>query len=252
MLAWPLWIWLGLHLSSLLGPLAAPVLIIVGIILCLGFVTELKVVKSKMQRQQTVRSFDLTDAPVEKLIQESSFWKVLSSSLHHLVTDSLADHEEPPGSSSEDDMSASFNGSVSLLSGVTSSPPLTELKLFGVDKEKQGTRYMLYLFWMFVLVEVLSHYYVLPFFLIPVVYRIARVFGQKRGAWLALADYALRLTNRCKGWVMSRKDIVAPAALRGLVRLAKQGDAKVHFFFNFFSRKKKNSILFHAQNPYES
>lgn len=86
---------------------------------------------------------------------------------------------------------------------------------------------MLYLFWMFILVEVLTHYYVIPFLLVPVAYRFIRVIGQQRGAWVALADYCETVKNRCKGWVMARRDVVAPAALRGLVRLAKQGDRKV-------------------------
>ncbi|OQV19095.1 Transmembrane protein 245 [Hypsibius exemplaris] len=238
-LAWPLWIWLGLHLSSLLGSLAAPVLIVVGVILGLGFVTELKVVKKKIQRAHTVhRLCDHSEAPLDdnpdKSPLDSTFWQVLSSSVHHLVTDSLAEvHEDSRDGHgeyfSEEDVTVSSTPMTTrrCLPGMASPPLLAELKLFGVNKEKQGTRYMLYLFWMFALVEVLTHYYVIPLLLVPVAYRIARVFGQKRGAWTALAQYVQELKNKAKGWVMSRRDIVAPTALRGLVRLAKQGDAKM-------------------------
>ncbi|GAV02888.1 hypothetical protein RvY_13395 [Ramazzottius varieornatus] len=216
MLAWPLWIWLGLHLSSLLGALAAPVLVVVGIVLCLGFATEMKVVKSKIQRAQTVRSFDSPNSPEEELqaiASESSFWKVLGSSLHHLVNDSLTDIETHSNSSEDE---STGNAST-----------LPALKIIHVNTEKQGTRYLMYLFWMFVVVEVLSHYQFIPLILIPVGYRVVRVLGQEYGAWTALAKYLREVKNRCKGWVMSRKDIVAPAALRGLFRLAKQGDQKV-------------------------
>ncbi|XP_055347024.1 transmembrane protein 245-like isoform X2 [Paramacrobiotus metropolitanus] len=234
MLAWPLWIWLGLHLCSLLGSMAAPVLIVTGVVLCLGFVTEMKVVKGKILRSRSMKTMNQTVDSPDEITEDAdkisdSFWKVLTSSFYHLVNDSLigTNHSGGEGVTSDDEEPPAEQTAspIPIPSALTAAG---QLKLFAVNQDAaQGTRYMLYLFWMFVLVEVLSHYYMIPVILIPVAYRLVRTVGQKRGAWIALAEYFWTLRNQCVRWVMTRKDVVAPTPLRGLMRLAKQGDHKV-------------------------
>lgn len=146
MLAWPLWVWLGLHLLSLLGSLAAPVLVIVGVVLCLGFSTEMKVVKGKIQRIKSMKSMghsldrespdEITEHP-DKI--SDSFWKVLSSSFYHLVNDSLMGAENHGETHFEEDMK---DGSVSPLPVPSALSAAAAMKFFAVtDDSAQGTRY---------------------------------------------------------------------------------------------------------------
>lgn len=211
-LAWPLWIWLGLHLSSLLGSLAAPVLLVVGFVLSLGFITEMKVVKGRIQLIRSMKSFNHSvdqESPNEDPIEDAdknsdSFWKVLSSSFFHLVNDSLIVTDVQGESQlEEDDVRDGHNSPSQIPSTITAT---AALKLFSVNNDAaQGTRYILYLFWIFIVVQVLSHYYVIPFLLIPVAYRFLRVIGQQRGG-----NYAQKLVT----WVDNHDSVYWPSFLK--------------------------------------
>ena len=52
----------------------------------------------------------------------------------------------------------------------------SRLKELGINGSSTGgTRYLVYVFWMFVFLEALTSYYVIPLIILPVMYRVLKV-----------------------------------------------------------------------------
>ncbi|GAU93059.1 hypothetical protein RvY_05050 [Ramazzottius varieornatus] len=105
---------------------------------------------------------------------------------------------------------------------------LSKLKELGITaNSSEGTRYLVYVFWMFVLLEALTSYYIIPLLVLPVTYRVIKVQLRKPPIQNTVKARISELKAQLRPWVGDRAEVVAPAFVRSLLTYARLGDRKI-------------------------
>lgn len=115
----------------------------------------------------------------------------------------------------------------------TKRPKLVKLKPVSRDSSpaakpmKASSVFFLGLFWAISLVCIMKNMWILELLTIPFGIYVIKKMLVYVGTDNSLYQYSLTTYSRLKQWAMDRKDVLAPAPVRGLVRAVLLGDKKV-------------------------
>ncbi|OQV19593.1 Transmembrane protein 245 [Hypsibius exemplaris] len=117
------------------------------------------------------------------------------------------------------------------------------LKDLGVGGDAAGTRYLIYVFWMFFLLEALTSFYVIPLILIPVCYRVIKILFRTQNVQPKLKTFLEPLRVQFGLWTDDRAEVVAPSIIKSLITYAKIGDRKVLSIIGSVTDETVSAIL---------
>ncbi|ESO88151.1 hypothetical protein LOTGIDRAFT_234712 [Lottia gigantea] len=207
----PVWVIFTLHIATIAGSLRVPLLIAMIAVMITGFITEVR-----GESNQTTEETESEDTQSEKKpevytkpeVDTEWTFKRLSATTKdssELETTSLPSLEKPKPSS---------------------------LTLKTTKAEPSGNslpnQCFIAVLWGHILVRLWMHLWViLLFFVLPLVIMLFKKLGAAVSSEGMMGEKIEELKTKANDWFQSRKDVLVPRSVRGLIKLALKGDGKI-------------------------